>query len=106
MKTLIKKATEKGFKPHILFMLSSTDTAAPETYHLWLCELQKWLFDNHKIWIEILPIAEDLKKGIYWNLRIWDLRGVGRTLNQTIKSTGDPYKLLKKGLLEALKLIK
>ena len=67
--------------------------------------LKHWLLENHKIWIEELPLAEDLKHGLYWNVRRCDLR-LGRVLIETINGTGEVRFLIERALKKALEKIK
>lgn len=59
---LIELAKEKGFEPivHSYNWYSANETEKENlSYYLWMCELQKWLRDSHKLIVQIESIWGD-----------------------------------------------
>ena len=54
-KKIIELATEKGFTSSIIGKSVEAKYSNKDFYYLWMCELQKWLREVHKIHIAILP---------------------------------------------------
>ena len=52
-KQLIASAKEKGFESHIIGKSVEAKYSNKDFYHLWMCELQKWLREKHNIHISI-----------------------------------------------------
>jgi hypothetical protein len=50
---LSKLAKEKGFISNIIGKSVESKYSTKDFYYLWMCELQKWLRENHKIHILI-----------------------------------------------------
>lgn len=66
---LIKLATDKGFTSKVIGKSVDNKSTEKDFYYLWMCELQKWLRDVHRI--HVSPLADYDKKDItyntYWN---------------------------------------
>lgn len=115
LQELAKLAKEKGFKTHTIttgytftYLLGGKNVMINETcIYLFLCEIQKWLREVHKIDIMILP-WEDTKNNIvtyqYFVLNTFDEDKYDDSFVE--EKNYDSYeKSLEKGLQEALKLI-
>ena len=96
---LIKLSEEKGFKSELL-----KTCCADEWFHLWCCDLQKWLREEHNL--TIIPDKCDNKGN-------WEVIIESIILSPNHKWQLEPeasfktYELaLDRGLIEALKLIK
>lgn len=96
---LIKLAKEKGFISNIHKAISMQTNDSLYEY-LWMCELQKWLRDEHDIHVtaDRVEFLETSEKGYMWIIYN-QKHNAGEELTT--------YEVaLEKGLLEALKLIK
>lgn len=107
---LISLSKQKGFKGGKYYTPQTPNT--PEIIknaqgledYLWMCELQKWLRDMHKINIVALPYTASIEdRSIVY---IWMISG----MKSSTAVKKEHYKLfedaLESGLQEALKLIK
>lgn len=104
MKELIKKAKEIGFEGMLYGMWDNSIKSDSDDYmfFLWMCELQKWLRDEHEIVISINLISYE---GIYYFE--YFIESFGSSPRYIHKSDFKTYeKALKYALIEALKLIK
>lgn len=110
MKELIKLAESKGFESYFMIAISFIHCSEhvitdPEFInHLWLCELQKWLREKHKLEVLVVPIVI----GVY-SFKIYDISDSVIMVLQLhpSKHRSKTYEeALEKGLFEALKLIK
>lgn len=109
-----KLAKEKGF-----ISRDKLVTVNKEYYYLWMCELQKWLRDVHKINLYIsYEVIDDSEVAYVWNIIIDIPEGTGRKKDswdfiKRISSFSEKYMMwyknyeeaLEAGLQEALKLI-
>lgn len=109
MKELIKLAESKGFESYFMKVISFIPCSEhvitdPEFInHLWLCELQKWLRDEKKIYISISSELEDGNLEYYIDTFTIDRKNINW---DSTKIDYTYEKVLEKGLFEALKLIK
>ena len=101
---LIKLANDKGFTSHIIGKAVDAKHSNKDFYHLWMCELQKWLREVHNIDIDITRCnVQNHNDGVGYQYEY---------ITPVIESISDfkIYKTyeeaLEKGLQEALKLIK
>jgi len=117
-KQLIASAKEKGFESHIIGKSVEAKYSNKDFYYLWMCELQKWLREEHNIILIVkFETIDDSETAYTWNIIEYIEEGVGRK-----KDTWDFYKrtdyfskrmmwwkiyeeALEEGLKEALKLI-
>lgn len=107
MKTLIKKATEKGFEGEVLLTGLMFKKGFENLQPLWLYDLRQWLFDTHKIWINIFIDTRMSNKGICWGYTKCDCASKKKPILYGIRSTyyKSPQHALEVGLSEALNLI-
>ena len=108
---IIKLANEKGFESKRLeafltVCIARKDRDSDHFYYLYLCEVQKWLIDDHEIYVVSLPSFA------YWTFKIIDVQ-----CNPEKEIERPPYKdvsafdydsrdqSLEAGILEAFKLI-
>lgn len=88
-----KLAKEKGFLSRDNLVTINSDY-----FYLWMCELQKWLRDTHKIHITVTSISQES-----WQYHITK---IGEKLGDRCGEDYATYEeALEDGLLEALKLI-
>lgn len=80
-------------------------------FYVWMCELQKWIRDEHLIHIELRANMADATTGCYW-IVIKALNGSGRTktwMSESLKDYDSYFnnyeKALKVALVESLKII-
>lgn len=113
MKTeLIQLSKELGFKALSQPLQSATlakigqleESIADLSYYLWMCELQKWLRDVHKVIVTVDPIVGfsecNYSYNIYTKNNIWILS------HFTARTFSSPEETLQEGLYHALTLIK
>ena len=89
---LIKLSEEKGFESGLL-----KTCCADEWFHLWCCDLQKWLREENLIHIEVIPNEEQWHTVMYPLICIDDAGHYGD--HKTFELA------LERGLIEGLKLI-
>jgi hypothetical protein len=98
MKELIDLSKKIGFEPQILLLPAGDEnlrTFIDLSQYLWMCELQKWIRDNHKI--NLICVPNSFFPTV-WNYSIEE---------KTIFSDNWTYEQsLKEGLLKSLKEIK
>lgn len=95
---LVSFAKEKGFEP-AMFYLNLYESLF---YYLWMCELQKWLRENHGIHINV-------DFGIGWGHQLIPVGWSGERFSEKfIDGRGwDTYEeALEEGLRQGLKLLK
>ena len=102
-------AQDKGFESALMHwdMVSKCDC---NTFHLWMCELQKWLRDEHRM--DVQPICT-YKQFRFYHLGIIFINENNQVDTIILKDEGMPTKelfnsyelALESGLTEALKLI-
>lgn len=96
---LIKQSREEGFmsKDNLIIVNQSY-------YYLWMCELQKWLIENHNLYIGI-AITEDR-----WLVQVFDIESQEQEENMEFDQcycNNNTYgEALERGLFKALELIK
>lgn len=90
---LVELAGKKGFKSKALRTYNLDD----ELYYLWLCELQKWLRDEHEIWVH------NKKETKRWSVYVDDFYGRHLLTEYIFIDTYE--KALERGLIEALNLL-
>jgi hypothetical protein len=79
-------------------------------YYLWMCELQKWLRNEDKLFISIDFFHDGVgvnKEGMFWDYQI--AKEIENTCFEVVngeESYKTYEKALEKGLFEALKIIK
>lgn len=113
---LIELAKEKGFESNILAfnlkLLISTDKNEINRlyYYLWLCEIQKWLRENHSIFVKIEPYHREVIDEGYNIAFLYEVITLKRNGSIELHNANDRFvtyeKALEEGLFEALKLIK
>lgn len=95
---LIKLSKSKGFFSS-KFCYSDLDEL---TYYLWMCELQRWFIEEHKLSLEIMFCKDE------FGVEIIDMKDTENILNESVFIKFSKYtyaQALETGLLEALKLI-
>ena len=110
---IAKLAEEKGFKTKTVatrftndYLLGSKDVIITDIcIYLWMCELQKWIYDNYKIHIEILSyIDKSLSAQLIHSKAKYDYDDV--TAPYEAFNCKNYEEILIKVLSKALKLIK
>lgn len=107
---LIKLATDKGFTSKVIGKSVDNKSIEKDFYYLWMCELQKWLRDVHRI--HVSPFADyDLKDktyDTYWNCNVILLNWGNDREHHRVKSIRDFYNsyesALEEGLFQALSI--
>lgn len=105
MKELINLAKEKGFESgfqKLPYCVGKNDQ------YIYLCELKKWLMDEHNMFVQVHPMAEDSRYGRYLLYRIFLLKNGCRELlesNSVVCKNEEFPQALKEGLKKALTLI-
>ena len=104
---LIKLSREKGFMSRDKLVTINSDY-----FYLWMCELQKWLREEHNCIVEVTFYSENIEsiKDIKYEVEIdyygKDFHNIGDS-SDYYSSGYDTYeKALEVGLFEGLKLIK
>jgi len=102
-KQLIASAKEKGFESHIIGKSVEAKYSNKDFYYLWMCELQKWLREEHKLIVEPnMLIDASYAYSIY---RIEQNGKFAKQLEFEYTEQFDYEQTLEEGLKLALKLI-
>lgn len=96
---LIELSKQKGFKS---IVFSDLEITSKLNFFLWLCELQKWIREEHNI--EIMFDLNDCRYFFKIKL-IKNKYGLSETITQFSKPFNTYEQALEQGLKESLKLI-
>ena len=103
-KQLIASAKEKGFESHIIGKSVEAKYSNKDFYYLWMCELQKWLREEHNIHIEIHLVIKPIGNTIYKS-EVYKVFGDMKIGTHFLEYYQTYEQALEEGLKETLKLM-
>jgi len=107
---LIKLATDKGFISKAIGKSVDSKSIEKDFYYLWMCELQKWLRDVHKIHVSLFADYDrkDITYNTYWNCNVILLNWGDDREHRIVKPIREFYNsyesALEEGLFQALSI--
>lgn len=102
IKNMVNLSKTKGFESKVIGKSVFNKTSEKDFYYLWLCELQRWLREEHSYFIYITPTLNSVSETEY-KFTIYRLSDKFRLLPSGEKNTY--VKALEKGLFKSLELI-